>query len=389
MAPTLEVILKNLQSDKNRLAFLEKIYTPGNIEVADRILTMSPDSSTILKREMAHAREQGQEDRFVAMGRKLVDYHVDNDFDILLSDIVVGWGNKPLADYAISRLFKKEKEDSLEYAAEIAMKFGREDEGRKLMERVFDVQMARSGKEYPFSPAGTAVKLGRFDEAINLYIKAGYHWLNAALKVAREHVPERVKEIATLGFDEYDSDRNHNPELYLESARILGKEGEAEKVLKKEARKLRVDSPPRFYEGLVNALVSLGSHDEARSVAERVEAYEVGQMQIREYYDSSNQRELARIFLALGDKGKAAEAFLRKIDKQLLSHHPSHFVDDIDEVYKLTGDKTVLQKKLFVFEREGQYDEAAGLARELGRTDLAEMYDTMQSMISAVQSQAK
>ena len=216
--------------------------------------------------------------------------------------------------------------------------------------------MARSGKEYPFSPAETAVKLGSFDEAVNLYIKAGYHWLDAALNVAKEHIPKRVVEIATLGFNGYDSDKNHRPELYLESARILGKEGKAEKVLREEARKLRVDGPPRCYQGLVTTLVSLGLHDEARSIAHEVEAYEIGQMQSQEFYDASNQRELARMFLTVGAKEKAAEALLRKIDKELPRNHPSHFLPDIDEVYRLTGDATVLQKKILVFEKEGQYD---------------------------------
>ena len=60
---------------------------------------------------------------------------------------------------------------------------------------------------------------------------------------------------------------------------------------------------------------------------------------------------------------------------------------DIDKVYELTRDPSVLQKKIFVFERDGQYNEAAGLARKLGRTDLAETYETMQNMISTIQTQ--
>ena len=363
MSQTLDVILENLQTDENKLNFLGGIYTPGNTEVADAILALNPDDLKVLKGELKHSKAEGLEDRFRFFARKFIDLYVAEDWDITLKNEVISWDDKGIADYAISRFTEKGKEDSLEYTAEIATQFGRESEGRQLMERVFDLKMAKSGKEYPFLPAETAVKLERFDQAINLYVKAGYGWLDIALKIAQEHVPERVTEIATLGFNRYDSDRNHLPELYLESARILGKEGKAERVLKKEAKRLKVDREPRCYEELVNALISLELNDQARSVADRVEAYEIGQMRTQRWYNGDNQRELARIFLALGDKEKAAEAYLRKIDKESPEHNPSHFMPDIDKVYELTGDSSVFDVKIFVFEIEEQYDKAEGLAR--------------------------
>lgn len=389
MVQTLEGILGNMQSDQNKLNFLNRIYTPGNTEVADAILALNPNNFEVIKSELEYSRVEGLVERFDLFARKFIDLYIAEDLDILLKDKVISWGDKGLADYAISKFREKDCQNSLEYAAELAMKFGRENEGRQIMERLFDVQMESLGQEYPFSPAMTAVKLGRFEEAINLYIKSGYHWLDTAMRIAREHSPERVTEIANLGFYGYDSGANHRPELYLESARILGKEEKARKVLKQEANKLKINNSPRYYTDLVSALVSLGLTDEARSVADQIEDYEIKQMQTKKYYDGNNQREVADIFLVLGDKERAVKAYIRKIDKELPEYNQSNFMPDIDKVYELTGDKSVLQKKFFVFEKEGQYDKAAELARNLGNTDLAETYDHMQKMVSTVKTPAQ
>jgi len=384
---TLADILGTLHSDQNRLRFLQSVYTPGNTEVADRILALSPGSSSVMQREVTHAIKHGPEDRVVAMGRTLVDFYINQDRDFTAKTIILEWGNKQLADYAIAKLTENATEDSLKYAAELCMRFDRDDEWRQLTERVFDFEMTSSGKEYPSIPARTAVELERFDVAIDLYIQSGYHWLDAALHIAEVHSLERVTEIATLGFNGYNTDKNHRPELYLACAKILGKEEKVRGALLKEASELTIDRSPGCYEELIYALISLELHNEARSIAERVEAYETEQLQTIRHYTASDQRVLASIFLALGDKEKAAEAYLRKIDNEMPKNHPSHFMPDIDEVHKLTGDDSVLLKKLYVFERDGEYDKAAGFAREIGRTDLAEKYGTMQKMVADVSNQ--
>lgn len=384
MTQTLDTILGNLHNDQNRKAFLEQIYIPGNIAVADRILALSPDSD-ILEKEIKYAAEHGPSERVVALGCKLTDYYLNINCDILLRDAVIKLENPEVADYAIKKLAKRRTVDSLNYAADICAAFGRELEGELLLEQVFRLEMAQSGEQYPSIPARTAVKIGKFEEAIDLFLRSGYHYFDKALKVAKEHAPNRVAKIATLIFDGYDPKDHHLPMLYLEGAKILGKQDQAEKALKKEANNLKVDSDPRCYLGLVQALVSLGLDKGARIVVERVECYELKRMKRESHYNGSNHRELAELFLALGDKTEAAKALQRKIDQELPRNNPSQFMSDIDRVYELTGDPSVLQYKFLVFERERQYDQAVNLARKLGKTDLAETYEIMQSMTANAQ----
>ena len=75
MVQTLDVILENLQSDKNRLNFLKKIYTPGNTDVADTILNLDSKNLTVLERELEHSRTKGTVDRFEVLAKKVIDFY--------------------------------------------------------------------------------------------------------------------------------------------------------------------------------------------------------------------------------------------------------------------------------------------------------------------------
>lgn len=72
METQLDVLLENLHSDENRLRFLRGIYTPGNVEVAERILAISEDSS-VIEDEMTHAKKAGDTDRFRSMAKKYIE----------------------------------------------------------------------------------------------------------------------------------------------------------------------------------------------------------------------------------------------------------------------------------------------------------------------------
>ncbi|MEA3229789.1 MAG: hypothetical protein U9P44_02635, partial [archaeon] len=57
---------------------------------------------------------------------------------------------------------------------------------------------------------------------------------------------------------------------------------------------------------------------------------------------------------------------------------------DIDKAVELTGDQSFREKELDILERKGEYQEAAGLAAELGKPDLVQTYSTMHQMVEAV-----
>lgn len=387
MIESLDNLLESLHSDKNRMAFLNRVYTPGNVEVADRILALTPNTS-VLEKEISYAREHGASERISSLARRLVDYYTQNNWDILLRNKVVEWGDRDVADYAISKLEEKGAESTLEYAGEIAQSFGQEQRAKKLLERVLTVQMKKKDK-YTFSPAETCVKLRRFNEAIDLFMQAEYHWFDRALHVAKEYVPQRVNEVAQIGFDRY-APAFHTQETYVECAEVLGKVDRAKKTLAHEAQKLTPDSPPRFYEGLVKSLVKLGLNDNARTVVQKVAAYQFQKakekskdMAYVSFHDE--QKELARLYETIGEQAPIKDILLARIDAGLNNGwHPSHYTQDIEEGYQLTGDKAFLERKLLLLEQEQKYDEASKLANELGNAKLAGSYRTMSQMVSTM-----
>jgi hypothetical protein len=387
MTQDLDNLLGSLHSDKNRLAFLNQIYTTGNIEVADRLLGLTP-STSVLEKEVRYAREHGDTERFTTLARRFIDHYIENNWDILLEDEVMGWGNPDVADYAITKLEETGRESSLKYAGEIARSFGQTERERELLERVLAVQMEKED-EYAFSPAGTCVKLGRFDEAIDLFMRSGYRWLDSALNVAREHVPERTNEIAQRGFDEY-APTFHTQEIYVECAEILDKVDEAKKTLTKESKKLKPDRPPRFYQGLVSSLVKLGLNNVARTAVEKVATYQFQRAREREegsihlsFHDE--QKELARLYETIGEQAQVKDILLARIDAGLNGDwDPSNYTGDIEKGSELTGDKAFLERKLLSLEKEQKYDEASQLAGQLGNSELAESYKTMHQMVSAI-----
>ena|GEM_PF-5294694 len=394
MQAQLDTLLENLHSDENRLKFLRGIYTPGNIDVADRILAMSEDSS-VVEKEMAHAKETENMDRFRGMARRHIDYHVSHDFDILLRDIVIKWQDPELADYAIAQMTSKSEADRklegpLAYSAEIAQAFGRNDVARANLERLLALQ--ERDAEYKFPAGDTLKKLGRFSEAIDKYVESAEGrcsgFMGNALRIARENVPDRVKEIAQIGFDAYEPKTGFEG-IYVECAEILGKTGEAERVLVKYAKKVKVDSSPRFYNGLVKALVSLGQEKIARQLVERVAKHEEREKASGSYYEFDRPEEMAQLYHAIGETDAVKNIYAERIETRIREgHHPSNAVNDINKAIELTGDKaTFMEKRLLLHEKQGEYEQASQLATQLGKTELAENYRLMHQMVQSVQAQ--
>jgi len=398
MTRSLGSLLNSLLTDSYKLTFLEKIYAPGNIEVADAILELHPNNRTVIKREIAHAGKNALEERFKVMARKYIDNLItakvirspENTYAWDMSDTkeVVSWENEEMTDYALSQIRKLNDKSSLINGANLAEASGKTDKRKSILERLFQVQMRTERKEYPSAPAETAEKLGRYEEAINLYLEGNRSDKYKALILAQKHSSaERVKKIARIGFNEFNIDRpQQNPEFYLHSASILGKLKEAKETLKISSQETIVDTNPHAYRNLVKALRNMGALSEARAFANRIEEYEFEEMKNLKHYRAENQRSLADIFLYLKDESKAVQAYTRKIEFQSSKgHHLSNYTDDIEIVYKMTGDKSIFKTKFLAFEKEGQYRDAANLARRIGETELVNIYRTMERRVAAVE----
>jgi tetratricopeptide (TPR) repeat protein len=395
MTQDLDNLLGSLHSDKSRLAFLNSIYIPGNVDVAGKILTMGEDSS-VIEKEMAHAKKTGDTDRFKDMARKNIDYYVAHDFDILLRDIVIKWQDPELADYAINQMTSKSEEDRklegpLQYAAEIAQSFGKEEVAKQNLERLLALQEKDS--EYKFPAGDTLKKLGRFSEAIDKYVESTKGrcsgFMGNALRIARENVPERVEEIAQIGFDAYEPETGFES-IYVECAEILGKTEEAEKTLVKQSKKVKVKDSPRFYAGVVESLVKLGKNKEAEDLVRRVVKNEERAKKSDTYYSFDRSEELARLYHAIGETDAVKNIYVERIETGIREgHHPSNTVNDINKAINLTGDKaTFMEKRLLLHEEQGEYEQASKLARELGNSGLAESYRTMHQMTSELKPQS-
>ncbi|KYK26764.1 hypothetical protein AYK26_04795 [Euryarchaeota archaeon SM23-78] len=386
MNEQLDTIMGALHSDEAQLAFLRSIYAPGNTEVADRILAMSEDYS-IIEKEITHARESGDTDRFRSMAKRHIDYYVTHDFDILLRDIVKGWNDPELADYAIVQMTSKPEDDRklegpLQYSAEIAQAFGKEDVAQANLERLLALQERDS--EYKFPSAQTLKKLGRFDEAIDRYLEA--EWTSAAFNLAKEKSPGRLTAIAEIGFNEYKPGSG-SAEFYVECATQIGKTAQAEKTLVEYAKKVKVDSSPRFYGGVVTALVSLGQEGVARKLVERVAKNEEQVKASDRYYEFDRSEEMAKLYHAIGETDAVRNIYAERIDTRIRErHHPSNALNDIKKAIEFTGDQSFREKELDIFERQREYQKAASLATELGKPELAQVYTTMHDMMPKQES---
>lgn len=391
MAEKLETIMRILHSDESRLAFLTSIYIPGNTEVADKILTINPENSFILENETAHAKSVGDINRFRDMAKRNIDWYVQNDCDILLQNKVINWQDSELADYAIELLTSKSKEGrrlegSLRYAAEIAQSFGKKDVAKQNLEKFLALQ-ERDAK-YKFPAGDTLKKLGRFSEAIDKYVESAEGrcsgFMGDALQIARENVPERVKEIAQIGFDAYEPTTGFE-EIYVECAEILGKTKKAEKILVKYSKSVKVKDAPRFYEGVIKSLVKLGRDQKAKNLVERVRRNEVEAKRSERYYDFDRSEELARLYHAVGEIDAVREIYKERINiRNREGHHPSNTLHDIKKAIELTGYISFREEEFGVYERQKEYKKAANLANELGKPELAQMYNTMYEMVESV-----
>ncbi|MEA3229544.1 MAG: hypothetical protein U9P44_01390, partial [archaeon] len=300
MTQELDNILKYLSSTDAQLTFLRSIYVPGRIDVADEIILRSEDSS-IIRKEIAHAKQACDYDRFRSLAKRYIDYHVSHDFDILLVGIVKEWQDSELADYTIEKMTSKPEKDRklenpLEYSAEIAQAFGKEDVARDILERLLG--LVERDSEYRFPAAQVLEKLGRFDEAIDRYLEA--EWVSDAFYLAKEQSPIRSVENAEVGFKNYKQDRG-SAQFYVECAELLGKTGQAEKKLVRYAKKVNVVHSPRFYVGIVKSLVLLGQEAVASKFVEKVARHEEQARNSDRYYEFSRSVEMAELYHAVGE----------------------------------------------------------------------------------------
>ncbi len=382
---------------KNRLDFLRNSYFPGNMVVAEHILAIDPCDSSVIGSEIAYAKQHGGIDEnngFIEFGKNIVDHYIEGNYGSRLEDEVKKMGDSTIADYVLaqvpSNLKKGKEKDMLSCAVRIAEYFNKEEE-KLLLEKLSEHPL--DGGESS-SVARTYARLGLYGKAIDFYIKSDFGWPDA-LDIAKKYVTKRRHEAAQNGFDSYTPSSGAQ-EVYLECARILGKEEEAKNVLTKEAE----NSDPAFsvygfyvnpeeYKGLIKSLLTLNLRAKAENVIAKLTAYERKECQYG-YFDLDRKRGLAMLCRETGRMVEAEKTYLDIIDTLLGLDYSKKCESDIlhliKEGYELTGSSAILEKKLPILEKNGEYDEAARVAAIVGNHELSERYDDMHQMVEEAKS---
>jgi tetratricopeptide (TPR) repeat protein len=394
-AQTLDALLANLHSEKSQLVFLNGIYTPGNVEVADRILAMHRDSS-VIEKEIEHARKNGELERFRDLARKYVKHNISMGAGILLKDVVIGWQDPVVADYAVTQMTSetmpmKTVEYLLPYAADIAQAFGNNEVAKASLERLLSLQIEDDLDVTSVSAAtrvsDTLKRLGRFDNAIDRLMRANLPM--SAFELAEEHSPQRLKEIAEVGFAKYTpAPISGQTEFYAKCARVIGKEDEARSALVPYANKLEPNDSPGVYQGIVKGLVLLGEEETARELVRKVEHHESYEKDGVRHYQFDRSDGMAELYHAIGDIDAVSKVYAARIDTAIKQrHNASDLAQTIQKAVRLTGRKMpFLDQLLVLHESQGAYEHAAIVAEDMGRHELAESYMIMHRMTCAAKA---
>ncbi len=377
----LDAILNNL-SEGAHVSFLHKAYSPGNMEVADKLIEMQPYHTDILEKEIQYARENHLTDRFVDLSKKMVDtYFRDPSLSQQLQNLharLKDWNTTDITTYAIGKIITTSKnvepinQEFFYHAEKIVDALGKSEDKTKLLENILEFQLnsvssykslrtaAKLGKwgdalihflgmlqvkeeKGFYKAANTCVDLGKFDQAIDLYLLDHYRFVGKAFEVAEKHAPERLSEIAKKGF------RHLVPtweDLYIKSAEILGKTEIAKKKLVQITSDINLDdNTPTYYLSLIKNMKKLGLKEKAKEVAQKLVDYRIREDDL--YLDDVEQLET--LLEETGEK---------------LSDYPG-----------------LREKKLEFLEQRGEFDEAEKLALELGKSDKVENYRKVRELL--------
>ena len=388
MVQELDAILDILPSEKAKLAFLKNIYLPGNIKVTDSILAINKDDSSVLKQEIAYAKQVGESERFISLAKKYIDYYISHDYDILLKDVVIEWKNSELADYAIEEITLKPEDNRglerpLEFAVEIAQAFGENNKSIELLERLLALQERDS--EHKSTVAKTLEKLGRFEDAIDKYLEEKSA-VSDAFNLAKKHSPERLHEIANVEFDNYKPGFS-SAKFYVKCAEILGKTKEAENKLVKYAKKVKVKDLPKAYTDVVELLVSFRQVGAASKLVKKVAENEEKAKNSGKYYEFDRLKETAQLYHVIGETEAVKNIYMEIIDRGIKERdNPSITLNYIRTAIELTDNQIFKEREIDFLVLQGEYRDAATLATELGKPDLAQTYLAMQDMVDAVKA---
>lgn len=409
MTAKLETILASLSTDESRIAFLERAYYPGNIEVADAMLTLEPNQNVrnqLLESEIEFVVKQKSIGLRVRRYHKLLQQFISENLKAgrysTVSDAVRRWDvpQKMAIDaerYILDHVNIEELNSArsvFKQLIDIVIFEGGEKKARDIAAQMVGRLKKEDNVQYPLLIVEYCQKLRLYQEAIDICLKSDYHMVDDALEIALKHAQGRLQEVARHGFNNYESGWE---EVFTKCADILGPDclKEAKAKLIAQASKMPGDRL-HAYDGLVKSLMKLGAIQEAKDFVRKcADAQKNEARRNSSYWTRADQvDELVDLFKLVGEKPDVSELYLAVIDTHVAylgrpePEDMQFFLRIADQGHNLTGGLAFLEKKRILLENQGEYQQASEIAKELRKTTLVTTYLEMQKLVDASQGPA-
>jgi len=386
MAEDLDFILGGLEHEDARLRLLKKLYIPGNVDVADRILAKEENSS-ILEQEAEHADKAGDEARLKDMATRLIDVYISRRVHNIV-DLVIEWNRPELTKYAIE-LFTQRDPPRLDNAIEIAEGLGMTRKRRGLLEKALALEEEKSDDGE--GRASTLAKLKRYDEAIDRLIRKDVYGIKQALDMAKEHSTDRLTQIAKRGFSRFRGEPGEWS-MYVECGKILGKMEKVEKAAIEYYARNIADSLSDYnhfpdYLEMVETFVACDEGDMARKI---VHAYNHHiKSDPRKKENTEELKNLAKLYHAIDDFGETNRTLYELIELENQDSTSYGALRAVEFAVKLTGEIGFNFQIPDIHVRRAEFREAAAAAKNLGRSEMTEEYTRIQGLIDTAADERK
>jgi tetratricopeptide (TPR) repeat protein len=363
-------LMQTLHNEGSKSTFLKRVWRPGRTEVASEILARSGhyDSEYIfrlVKSEIDLVNQGEENPAAIELGRRYLDliFAEGKEFESLeaTANAALKLKNTGLIKYALQKIKEKSSEGEHDdmyglscnaiIIAELAIASGDiSEKNSALYERLnaylnyYENHRDSSGALWYSAPkiAEILESLERYRESLDWRLKTGDpRYIAEAFRLAKLHAPEKMKDIAGVGYNMYRvggriEDGCVGESDFLGYAKVLGRTGEAEEKILSKSLPLE-EHPGDWNKELVNSYVK-GHKDEA--IEALWKSVKCGRV-----YSLSSVKKLANV------------------------------IDDEERVKPILNYRAMLDA-----EETGNYGEAARLARIAWESDLIPAYDRMSEL---------
>jgi len=364
---TLREAISVLHSNKEALKFLRSIHTSGSEITLNLMLELDDNDIDLVEEKLLISLEKNDINIINECGRKIIDYHIENNFIFSLPDKLKKWNNSELIQYTLNKISELQTEDVLEF-------YDKMDIENEASEKLLNIFLASHQSIY--AAIHYLRERGRYKEAIEYCFKSkDIYTLRFVWQIAKENLPSLKRKAAEWiwRFEEYI--KNIDKLIYVECAQELGYEKNVIEYLKKHIRNLKPTSIRPLY-SLLEALKILHLQDEINKVLEIAEKY----VESLEKMDIGVYEEIVTLYQRAGNNLKYKFWVTEKIKFESLECDTSHAINTIQDYEKETQDLSLRYLLFPVYERNKEYNKAEELATEIKMFEKAKKYSLLSEL---------